>query len=253
MRLSIIGLGFGINFEIAAEAGKNGLFLTILSIAVTLVLGLLAGKWLTLNKNITILISVGTAICGGSAIAAMSPIIDAKEEEISVSFGIIFLLNAIALFIFPLIGYALSLAQEQFGLWSAIAIHDTSSVVGAAQTYGNTALQIATTVKLERALWIVPLSLVSALILRKSKSVKFPYFILLFIGAIALNTYSITAHNIGMWIVPLAKKGMMLTLLLIGAGLSISSLKKVGLKPLVLGVILWVVIAVLSLIVILNT
>ena len=243
LRLSIIGLGFGINLKDAVEAGSNGLLFTIITIALTLVVGVMAGRWMAVSKNVALLISVGTAICGGSAIAAISPVIDAKPEELSVSFGIVFLLNAIALFLFPIVGFALTMDQVQFGLWSAIAIHDTSSVVGAAQIYGDQALQIATTVKLERALWIIPLSLSLAYMHRKSGTVKFPYFILLFIVAIVLNTYSQWVHSIGNWIVPLSKKGMTITLLLIGAGLSISSIKKVGVKPLLLGFGLWILIA----------
>lgn len=252
LRLSIIGLGLGINLDEAMHVGRDGLLFTIVSIAATLVIGLLAGKWLNLSKNSSVLISVGTAICGGSAIAAMSPILNAEEKEVSMSFGIVFLLNAAALLLFPVIGHALAMSQEQFGLWSAIAIHDTSSVVGAAQTYGNKALQLATTVKLERALWIIPIAIGSAFILKKNKSVKFPYFILLFVLAIVLNSYNETVHAAGIWVVPLAKKGMTLTLFLIGAGLSIESLKNVGIKPLLLGLGLWIIISLGSLAAILT-
>lgn len=253
LQLSIVGLGFGINLYEAAKVGKEGFWLTVITIVVTLGVGWLAGKWLKLNKNISLLISVGTAICGGSAIAAISPIVDAKEEEMTMALGTVFVLNAIALIIFPVFGHALDLSQAQFGVWSAIAIHDTSSVVGAAATYGHEALQIATTVKLGRALWIVPLSLLVAIFLKKDKRVRFPYFILLFVVAMAMNTFLSQVHTLGTWIVPLSKKGMTLTLFLIGTGLSFSSIKKVGTKPLLLGIGLWLLIAMLSLALIVNT
>ncbi|MEQ8363241.1 MAG: putative sulfate exporter family transporter [Cyclobacteriaceae bacterium] len=243
LQLSIVGLGFGINLFDAAEVGMDGFWLTVVSISVTIVVGLAAGKWLGLKKNITILISLGTAICGGSAIAAISPILDAKEEEMSISLGTIFILNAVALFVFPAIGLWINLDQHQFGIWSAIAIHDTSSVVGAAHTYGNQALQVATTVKLSRALWIVPIALITTLVLKKDKTIQFPYFILLFVIAMIASTFIPEIQNIGTWIVPLSKKGMTLTLFLIGAGLNFSSVQKVGLKPLLLGIGLWVLIA----------
>lgn len=251
LQISIIGLGFGINLYQAAAVGREGFWITIMSISVTLLVGWAASTWLSLNKNVSFLISAGTAICGGSAIAAVSPLVDASEEEMSISLGTIFILNAIALFIFPPIGHFLNLSQEQFGLWSAIAIHDTSSVVGASQTFGAQALQIATTVKLSRALWIVPLSLITAVALKKSKPTKFPYFILLFIIAMVINTFIIEVHSFGNTVVEIAKKGMTLTLFLIGAGLSRSSIKTVGTKPLVLGIGLWIIIAVGSLIFIL--
>lgn len=247
LQLSIVGLGFGINLSEAAEAGSNGFWLTLGSIAITIGLGLAAGKWLNLNKNIAFLISLGTAICGGSAIAAMSPIINAREEEMSVSLGTVFILNAIALFTFPPIGLWIGLDQEQFGIWSAIAIHDTSSVVGAAQLYGNEAVKVATTVKLSRALWIVPIALITAYVLKKNKIVRFPYFIILFIAAIVGNTYVSEIQNIAVWIVPLSKKGMTITLFLIGAGLHFPSLKNIGIKPMILGVILWAFIAITTL------
>lgn len=206
-------------------------------------MGLIAGKWLSLNKNITLLISMGTAICGGSAIAAISPILNAKEEEMSISLGTVFILNAVALFVFPAMGHWLNMDQEQFGIWAAIAIHDTSSVVGAAQTYGNEALKIATTVKLSRALWIVPIAFITALVLKKDRAVRFPYFILLFVVAMIASTYLTEVQNLGKWIVPISKKGMTVTLFLIGAGLNFSSLRNIGPRPLFLGIGLWVMIA----------
>lgn len=253
LQISIIGLGFGIDLYQAAEVGKEGFWITVVSISVTFLVGWAASIWFSLNKNISFLISAGTAICGGSAIATVSPLVDASEEEMSVSLGTIFILNALALFIFPPIGHFLNLDQQQFGLWSAIAIHDTSSVVGASQTFGSEALQIATTVKLSRALWILPLALITAVALKKDKPTKFPYFILVFILAMALNTFIAEVHTFGNSIVEIAKKGMTLTLFLIGAGLSRSALKTVGMKPLFLGVSLWIIITVGSLMFILYS
>lgn len=243
LQLSIIGLGFGINLFDAAAVGRDGFWLTITSIIITVVVGLLAGKWLSLNNNTTILISMGTAICGGSAIAAISPILDAKEDEMSISLGTVFILNAVALFIFPAIGHWINLDQHQFGIWAAIAIHDTSSVVGAAQTYGGEALQIATTVKLSRALWIIPIAFITAIVFKKDKAIQFPYFILLFVVAMIASTYLTEVQNLSKWIVPISKKGMTVTLFLIGAGLNFSSLKKIGPKPFFLGIGLWILIA----------
>ncbi len=247
LQVSIVGLGFGINLYEAATVGMEGFWLTVITIAVTLGVGWLAGKWLNINKNISLLISAGTAICGGSAIAAISPIVGAKDEEVTIALATVFVLNAVALIVFPLIGHALDLSQAKFGIWSAIAIHDTSSVVGAAQTFGHEALQIATTVKLGRALWIVPLALTIAFVLKKDKKVKFPYFILLFVAAMTLSTFSLQVHSLATWIVPLSKKGMTLTLFLIGTGLTLSSIREVGTKPLIFGGGLWLLIIVLSL------
>lgn len=235
----------------AAKAGKEGFVFTLSTILATLVAGIIIGKLFAIPKKTTLLIASGTAICGGSAIAAVAPVMEAKEEEISVSLATIFMLNAIALFIFPPVGHYLGLSQAKFGLWSAIAIHDTSSVVGAAAKYGEEALRIATTVKMERALWIIPLSLIMAFIFKsKNSKVNIPWFIFLFVGAMALNTYFPQLHNVSGWIVLIAKKGLTLTLFLIGAGLTRSALKNVGLKPLLLGVILWLFISAASLLVI---
>lgn len=254
LQAAVVGLGFGMNFQEALEVGKTGLLFTASSIILTLLFGLLLGKIFKTEKNTSVLISSGTAICGGSAIAAMTPIVDAKEEETSISLSIIFVLNSIALFIFPVLGHLLEMTQEQFGLWAAIAIHDTSSVVGASQRYGDVALHIATTVKLERALWIIPLSLVTALFYKKSGSkISIPYFIFLYVVAMLINTYFTPIQAISPYIVWLSKRGLTLTLFLIGAGLTKEALKKIGFKPLLQGIILWVFISVLSLLVILNT
>lgn len=253
LQASVVGLGFGMNFNEALEVGKSGLLFTACSIILTLAFGLLLGKIFKTDKKISMLVSSGTAICGGSAIAAMTPIVDANEEETSISLSIIFVLNSIALFIFPVIGHLLAMSQEQFGLWAAIAIHDTSSVVGASQKYGDIALHIATTVKLERALWIIPLSLVTALFYKKNGSkISIPYFIFLYIVAMIINTYIPIIQTVSPSIVWLSKRGLTLTLFLIGAGLTKEALKKIGVKPLLQGVILWIFISVLSLTVILS-
>jgi len=248
LQVSVVGLGFGINLFEAAKAGEEGLILTISTIFLTLLIGTFLGKILRIKKNTTALISTGTAICGGSAIAAVSPVLDAKEDEMSVALATIFILNSLALFIFPYIGEVLNLSQEQFGLWSAIAIHDTSSVVGAASKYGEEALKIATTVKLERALWIIPVTILYTFIYKK-KGVKIsiPYFIFFFVVAMIINTYIPETTDYGRYIVIIAKKGLTLTLFFIGLGLSRDAVKSVGVKPLVLGVLLWIIISVSSL------
>nr|WP_292965234.1 MULTISPECIES: putative sulfate exporter family transporter [unclassified Allomuricauda] len=244
LQVSVVGLGFGMNVHRAAEAGKDGILFTIASILGTLVLGYLLGKLFKLERTTSFLISIGTAICGGSAIAAVSPVIKAKEGHISVALGTVFILNSLALFIFPFIGHLLDLSQNQFGLWSAIAIHDTSSVVGAASRFGGDALEIATTVKLTRALWIIPVALGSAVIFKTGKGkIKVPYFIGLFVLAMVLNTYLPGMESFGHHIVDLSKSGLTLTLFLIGSGLSGSVLKSVGYRPLLQGVVLWVVIS----------
>lgn len=252
LQFSVIGLGFGMNAHAAVQAGQEGLLLTVASIGGTLGLGFLVGRWLGLSRQVVHIISCGTAICGGSAIAALGPVLAAKNHEMSVSLGTVFVLNALALFMFPPIGHALHLSQAQFGLWCAIAIHDTSSVVGAAAAYGSQALAIATTVKLARALWIVPVSLGTALAF-KQKGVKLtmPYFILGFVAAMLFNTYAPAylpaAAALGPLMVGLAKLGLTVTLFLIGAGLSASVMRSVGVRPYVLGLLLWVVVSAASL------
>lgn len=248
LQLSVVGLGFGMNVHSAVQAGKEGIAFTIASIAGTLALGLLLGRFLKIEKKTAHLIACGTAICGGSAIAAMAPVIKAEEKQISIALGTVFILNSIALFLFPVIGRWLHLSQTQFGLWAAIAIHDTSSVVGAADKYGAEALQIATTVKLARALWIIPVALLTALFFKTGKQkIKIPYFIGLFVLAMMINTYVPAIQPVSTFIVQIAKTGLTLTLFLIGAGLSKKVLKSVGLKPLVQGVVLWLCISLAAL------
>lgn len=241
LQVSVVGLGFGMNVGSALKAGKQGILFTIISIISTLAAGFLMGKIFKIEKKTSYLISAGTAICGGSAIAAIAPVIKAEEKQISVALGTVFILNAIALFLFPVIGHALNLSQTQFGLWCAIAIHDTSSVVGAAGKYGAEALEVATTVKLARALWIIPVAFLSAFIFKhKSSKLKVPYFIGLFIGAMIINTYVPGIQVFSRYAVYIAKSGLTLTLFLIGCGLSREVLQSVGVKPMIQGVILWV-------------
>jgi len=252
LQFSVVGLGFGMNAGTAFSAGKEGFLLTIFSIFATLILGTLIGKLFRIDKKIAHLISCGTAICGGSAIAAIAPVIKSDEKQTSVALGVIFILNSAALFVFPYIGHQLDLSQKDFGLWCAIAIHDTSSVVGAANKYGAEALQIATTVKLARALWIIPISILTAFVFKnKNSKIKIPYFIGLFILAMLINSYVPAISIIAPHIVSVAKIGLTITLFLIGATLNITTLKSVGVKPLLQGISLWIFIAALSLIAIL--
>ncbi|MCI1186445.1 putative sulfate exporter family transporter [Hymenobacter sp. DH14] len=254
LQFSVIGLGFGMNAHAAVQAGKTGIVFTIASIFGTLLLGFVVGRWLGLSRRVVHLISCGTAICGGSAIAAIGPVLRAKDEEMSVALGTVFVLNALALFTFPTIGHALHLTQQQFGLWCAIAIHDTSSVVGAAAAYGSQALAVATTVKLARALWIIPVALGTALLF-KQKGVKItvPYFIFGFIAAMLLNTFVPAVRPLGPAMVSLAKIGFTVTLFFIGAGLSAKVLRSVGIRPYALGTLLWLVVSAASLYLILHT
>ncbi|WP_394336349.1 YeiH family protein [Flavobacterium glaciei] len=249
LQFSVVGLGFGMNVHSAVSAGKEGFLFTIISIVSTLVLGTFLGKWFKTEKKTSHLISCGTAICGGSAIAAIAPVIKSDEKQTSVALGVIFILNSVALFLFPAVGHWLDLSQKEFGLWCAIAIHDKSSVVGAASKFGPEALQIATTVKLARALWIIPVALITAVIFKnKSGKIKIPYFIGLFILAMIANTYLPEMERIGPHFVSVAKIGLTVTLFLIGAGLNRIDLKSVGLKPLAQGVLLWTFIAIATLI-----
>jgi uncharacterized integral membrane protein (TIGR00698 family) len=247
LQASVVALGFGMNLHEVLQAGRRGLLYTALSIVFALAIGLLLGRLLHVGRTPAFLISAGTAICGGSAIAAVAPITEATDEEMSVSLGTIFILNSIALLVFPLIGWGLHLSQQQFGLWSALAIHDTSSVVGAASRYGAAALVIATTVKLARALWIVPLSLGTAAVKKSDSRVQWPWFILLFCAAAVLNTYLPRFSGVTQSLSHLGKLGLTATLFLIGSGISYSTLKQVGWRPLLQGVLLWLVVAVSSL------
>ena len=247
LQYSVVGLGFGMNLHASLASGKEGMLFTIISVIGTMIIGMFIGqKMLKVNRDTSYLISSGTAICGGSAIAAVGPVIKAKDSDMSVALATIFVLNAIALFIFPILGEWLGLTQQEFGTWAAIAIHDTSSVVGAGAAYGEEALQVATTIKLTRALWIIPLALATSVIFKNGdKKISIPWFILWFIVAILLNTYVLdSVPEVGKAISGLARKGLIITMFFIGASLSTDVLKAVGVKPLVQGVLLWLVISI---------
>jgi uncharacterized integral membrane protein (TIGR00698 family) len=242
LQASVVALGFGMNLHEVLHAGRAGLLYTALSISGAMLLGLGLGYLIHVQKKPSFLISAGTAICGGSAIAAVGPIAEANEEEMAVSLGTVFILNSVALFLFPVIGVALHMSQTQFGLWAALAIHDTSSVVGATAKYGAAALAVGTTIKLARALWIVPLSVVTAIFLKSKARIRWPWFILFFCFAALLNTllpaytstFGVMSH--------LGRIGLTVTLFLIGTGLSKQTLAKVGVRPLLQGVILWAIV-----------
>jgi len=248
LQIAVIGLGFGMNLHESLKAGTDGILFTIISVVSVIIIGILVGKFYKVDKVTSYLISSGTAICGGSAIAAVGPIVRADESQMSVSLATVFVLNAIALFIFPTIGQWLNLSQIQFGTWAAIAIHDTSSVVGAGSAYGEEALKVATTVKLTRALWIIPLSIFTTFYFKsKGDKLYIPWFILFFIIAMLLNTYLNIPTKITSSIVAVSRQCLTLTLFFIGAGLSRNTLKNVGSKPLLLGISLWIFIGLVSL------
>lgn len=249
LQYAVVGLGFGMDLHASLASGKEGMEFTVLSVAGTLLIGWFIGrKCMKINRNTSYLISSGTAICGGSAIAAVGPVLKAKDSEMSVALGTIFILNAIALFLFPAVGHALGMSQEDFGTWAAIAIHDTSSVVGAGAAYGEEALRIATTIKLTRALWIIPVALITSFIFKsKGQRISIPWFIFFFILAMLLNTHllgsSETGIAIGNAINGFARKILTITLFFIGASLSRDVLKSVGARPLLQGILLWAAIS----------
>lgn len=248
LQAAVIGLGFGLNLNKAIETGREGLLFTIISVSGVMLLGYLLGRCFKTPSRLSYLISSGTAICGGSAIAAISPIVKADNNETSISLIVIFTLNAVALFVFPPIGHALGLTQHQFGLWAAIAIHDTSSVVGAGATYGSEALNVATTVKLTRALWIIPLSLVSLLFFKSdNRRISFPWFILLYVLAMVISTYIPLPVTLLKAISIASHKSLSVTLFLIGSTLTISAVKTAGIKPVLFGLSLWLIILFTSL------
>jgi uncharacterized integral membrane protein (TIGR00698 family) len=243
LQVSVVGLGFGMKLGEVLEAGRTGIAFTSVSIVTTLALGHALGRVLRIGPRITHLIASGTAICGGSAIAAVAPVLDADEREVAVSLGVVFILNSIALFVFPWAGHLLHLSPHAFGLWCAVAIHDTSSVVGAASRYGGDALGVATTVKLARALWIVPLAAGTALAARRdSARLAFPWFVAAFVAAALVASAWRAPHALWGAIARGARTGLTLTLFLIGAGLSRDALRVVGFKPVLLGVTLWVIV-----------
>ena len=252
LQASVVGLGFGMDLQQVLQAGRSGFTYTAVSISIALLLGWGFGRLLQVKQKISFLISTGTAICGGSAIAAIAPITNANEEEIAVSLGTVFVLNSVALLTFPAIGTLLHMTQAQFGLWSALAIHDTSSVVGATAKFGAVALAVGTTVKLARALWIVPLSIGTAMAKKSRARIQWPWFILFFCVAAVANTYV----HIFQMAYPVLKHlgviGLTVTLYLIGSGLSTKTLREVGVRPLLQGVLLWIFIAVGSILLILG-
>ena len=251
---SVVGLGFGMNVTTALQSGSEGMMFTIVSVIGVMCFGVLLGYWFHINRKTSYLISSGTAICGGSAIAAVGPVLDADDHEMAVSLGVIFILNAIALFIFPPIGHYFDMSQTQFGTWAAIAIHDTSSVVGAGDAYGPQACEVATLIKCTRALWIIPLALATMLIVRSYEAKStIPWFILLFVAAMLVNTYCGVPEAVSATILYIAKKALVVTLFFIGAGLSLSMVKKVGVKPLLLAILLWIFIGVTSFFVVMET
>lgn len=247
LQAAVVGLGFGMNLQEVVKAGKSGFLYTALSITFAMTLGMLLGKLFAVQTRPAFLISTGTAICGGSAIAAVGPITGATEDEMSVSLGTVFVLNSIALLTFPAIGLWLKLSQSQFGLWAALAIHDTSSVVGASAKYGAVALAVGTTVKLARALWIVPVSVGTAAVKGSKSRIQWPWFILFFCLAAVANTYFFPGAPTYHFLSAAGKVMLIVTLFLIGASLSPSALRKVGPRPLLQGVLLWIVVAVVSL------
>lgn len=255
LQISIVGLGFGLNAVDAFEVSKDGFFITIATIALVFGLGFSFNKFIKIDKITALLISSGTAICGGSAIASVSPIIKAKSEQISIAIGVVFILNALALLIFPFIGNLMELTQYQFGLWSAIAIHDTSSVVGAAQAFGTEALEIATTVKLSRALWIIPITLIISYFFNKnpnSSGVKIPLFIVFFIVAIIINSILPQGEFLYAPVSGIARQLLVTTLFLIGSGISLPQIKQVGAKSILYATGLWIVVSIFSLVIIIN-
>lgn len=250
LQASIVGLGFGMNLHEVVRAGRTGFFYTAVSISFALLIGLGIGRFLKVQHTPALLISAGTAICGGSAIAAVGPVVNAGEEEMAVSLGTVFVLNSVALFVFPAIGYALHLTQVQFGLWSALAIHDTSSVVGATAKYGSQALVVGTTIKLARALWIVPVAFAVAFLKKGKAKIKWPWFILLFCLAAVAGTYLPVLGSACPKLSALGKAGLTVTLYLIGSGISRSTLKQVGVRPLLQGAVLWAIVGTTSLLLI---
>ena len=247
LQASVVGLGFGMDLQQVMQAGRSGFIYTAGSISIALLLGWGLGRLLHVKQRISYLISAGTAICGGSAIAAIAPITNASQEEIAVSLGTVFVLNSVALLTFPPIGTALHMTQTQFGLWSALSIHDISSVVGATAKYGAVALTVGTTVKLARALWIVPLSVGTAMANKSKARIQWPWFILFFCLAAVANTYVHIFQSAYPVLKHLGGIGLTVTLYLIGTGLSMKTLREVGVRPFLQGILLWLFVAVGSL------
>ena len=252
LKAAVVGLGFAVDFNQVIEVGSSSLVLTIVSITAIIGLGEILTHVFKLNRNTGVLISFGTAICGGSAIAAMAPVIKAKDHEVAVALGVVFMLNGVGLLLFPAIGHYFNLTEQQFGMWAALAIHDTSSVVGASATYGAVALSIATTVKLTRAMWIIPYTALAGVFLRSDEKASIPLFIVGFVLAALINTYLPQFSPVWSVINIVAKQLLIVTLFLIGSGLSLAVLKQAGLKPFIMAILLWIVVSSVILLLILD-
>ncbi|WP_372761161.1 YeiH family protein [Pseudoalteromonas sp.] len=252
LKLAVVGLGFAVDFNQVIAVGKSSLVLTIVSITAIIGLGELLTQAFKLNRNTGVLISFGTAICGGSAIAAMAPVIKAKDHEVAVALGVVFMLNGLGLLLFPSIGHYFNLSQQQFGMWAALAIHDTSSVVGASATYGALALSIATTVKLTRAMWIIPYTALAGVYFRSEEKASIPVFIIGFVLAALINSYFPAYSSLWELINSAAKQLLVVTLFLIGSGLSVAVIKQAGFKPFLMAILLWIVVSGVILLLILD-
>lgn len=252
LQISVVGLGFGLSFGDVWQVGKSSVVYTVAGIAITLAIGTLLGRFFNAGRNTSILIAVGTAICGGSAIAAMAPVIKSEDDETAISLATIFTLNAVALILFPLAGHYFGLSQQQFGLWAGLAIHDTSSVVGAAASFGSEALAVGTTVKLTRAMWIAPVVMVVALVLKSEQKTKIPLFIVGFVVAAAIS--SLVPQYQGLWsaVAAIARQSLVVTLFLVGSGLSKKVLKHVGFRPMLQGITLWFLVSGITLVALLK-
>lgn len=247
LQLSVVGLGFGLNLDEVWQVGKSSIVYTLVGIAFTLGAGIVLGRLFKVGRNSAILIACGTAICGGSAIAAISPVIKSEDDETAVALATVFILNSAALLLFPLVGHVFDLSQQQFGVWAGLAIHDTSSVVGAATSYGAEALRVGTTVKLARAMWIVPLAMGAALLVKSEQRANLPLFIVGFVAAAAIRSLLPDYGELWSALSATARQSLVITLFLIGAGLSKEVLKNVGLRPLAKGTTLWLLVSGLSL------
>lgn len=252
LQVSVVGLGFGLGIGQIWTTGRQAVFYTVIGIAATILTGKLIGMLFKINPNISTLISFGTAICGGSAIAAMAPVIKSNDDETAVSLATVFSLNSIALFLFPYLGHIFHLSQKQFGLWAALSIHDTSSVIGAAAVYGGTSLAIATTVKLARAVWIAPIALGAGWLKKSGGRVKLPVFILGFIAAAVLRSLLPQVAPVWNGIAAVARQSLVVTLFLIGSGLTGGVLKNIGVRPLFQALTLWLLVSLVSLFAVIN-
>lgn len=247
LQVAVVGLGFGLSATEVWQVGKSSVVYTVVGIALTLGLGALIGRWCNAGRNTSILIAVGTAICGGSAIAAMAPVIKSEDDETAIALATVFTLNAVALLLFPLAGHYLGLSQQQFGLWAGLAFHDTSSVVGAASSYGSGALAVGMTVKLTRAMWIAPVVMAVALVLKSEQKARIPLFIIGFVVATAISTLVPQCRLLWSNVAAIARQCLVVTLFLVGAGLSKKVLKNVGFRPMLQGISLWLVVSGLTL------